>query len=117
MLVNQIFQDFQNEQLCPQSFNPSEASVHVACCLNQPEEPSRRVLVSTEPNNPKIEVSIEATYELFEGDFHYCVIQVGQIKREEVAEKLQLLVSRAAEMAMAWQPNFATIQDQAFLPS
>src|SRR3712207_577188 len=77
----QTFQSFVNYELSHalERFDHQDAAVYIYCHLTDPGEPSRRVLVITEANSARIAVCIEAAYELFAGDTHHYVRQVGTI--------------------------------------
>ncbi len=118
-ITSHAFQTFLNVELSKalERFDHEEAAVYIYCHLSPAYEPSRRVLVVTEANSARIAVCIEAAYELFEGDIHHYVRQIGTIARSEAATKLRLLVSEAHEIVLAWKPTFANIEDNVFLPN
>lgn len=83
---------------------------------SQPTEPVRRVLVTSESARNRLRVSIEAAYQLFEGDYHHIVHSIGFYTAEEPAEVLGALVKTAYELVMSWKPSMASIETTAFLP-
>jgi hypothetical protein len=79
-------------------------------------EPVRRVLVIREAGaTDYLTVSIEAAYELFEGDYHHIVRRIGTYRRGEPVAHLREIVEQAYETVMLWKPTLANIQDTAFL--
>ncbi len=113
------FEQFVSEEL-PASvahFDEQDPAIYIYCQRASAELPSRRVLVVTEPVSGQIVVCIEVTYQLFEGDIHHCVRQIGKLEKAEIAEKLQSLAREAYEVVMAWRPTLANIEDYAFLPN
>ena len=112
----QNFEAFINTELSEalERFDQQDAAVYVYCLVSQPEAPSRRVLVVTEANSAQVVVCIEAAYQLFEGDIHHYVRQVGMLDRHEAAGKLAALVREAYELITAWRPSYEDLAECVF---
>lgn len=115
----QAFQEFINLELqhSLDRFYDRNATVYIYCHVKSPDSPARRVLVIAEAHSPTIEVSVEAAYQVFEGDIHHVVRQIGEVVRSQAADELLPLVSQAYEVAISWKPSFADIEESVFLPS
>ncbi len=115
----QAFQSFLDNELSQalDSFDENNTAVYTFSHLGGPDEPSRRVLVVIDSRTEMIFVSVEAAYQLFDGDNHYHVHQVGAVSQAEAVEKLRPLVEEAYRQIMAWKPSFESIEDNAFLPA
>jgi hypothetical protein len=73
------------------------------------EKSERRLMIVFEKNNPEIKVFIEATYELFAGDIHYCVEQIGTVWRSEITKELAPVIEKACQHLLVWKPSHANI--------
>ncbi len=115
----QAFQEFITKELqhALDRFYDLNATVYIYCHVKDPVESSRRVLVIAEAYSSKIVVSVEAAYQVFEGDIHYTVREIGKLDRLKAAEKLLPLVLEAYEFVISWKPTFADIEEYFYLPA
>lgn len=113
----QAFQEFITRELqhARDRFYDLNATVYIYCHVKDPDESSRRILVIAEAHNPKIVVSVEAAYQVFEGDIHYTLREIGRIDRLKAAEDLLPLVLEAYEFVISWRPTFADIEEYFYL--
>jgi hypothetical protein len=113
----QAFQEFITRELqhARDRFYDLNATVYIYCHVKDPDESSRRILVIAEAHSPKIVVSVEAAYQVFEGDIHYTVREIGRIDRLKAAEDLLPLVLEAYEFVISWRPTFADIEEYFYL--
>jgi hypothetical protein len=114
----QAFQEFISLELqhAQGSFQDRKAAVYIYCQVNNPDVPGRRVLAVAEAYSPKIEVSVEAAYQVFDGDTHYVVREIGAVERFQAAGQLLPLVLEAYETATTWKPTFSDIGEYLYLP-
>lgn len=98
------------------SFQDRQAAVYIYCQVNSPDFPGRRVLAVTEAYSTKIQVSVEASYQVFDGDTHYVVRLIGSVERSQAAEHLLPLLLEAYETAVTWKPAFSDIEEYLYLP-
>jgi hypothetical protein len=115
----QAFQEFITKELqhehARERFYDLNATVYIYCHVKDPDESSRRILIIAEAHSPKIVVSVEAAYQVFEGDIHYTVREIGTIDRLKAAEDLLPLVLEAYEFVISWKPTFADIEEYFYL--
>ena len=115
----QDFDTFLNVEL-PRALAYSDledAAIYIYCYVAGPTEPTRRVFVVTEAHTGRIAVCIEAAYQLFEGDIHHYVRQIGTLDRTASVAELQATVREAHDIIVAWRPTLANIEANAFLPN
>lgn len=115
----QAFQEFINLELqhSLDRFYDRNATVYIYCHVKSPDDPARRVLVIAEAHSSNITVSVEAAYQVFEGDIHHIVRQIGTVARTQANQELLPLMLEAYEMAVAWRPSFADVEEYIYLPS
>ncbi|MEI6045940.1 MAG: hypothetical protein WCS37_16445 [Chloroflexota bacterium] len=115
--AEKAFQNFLAAELIrslPRISAPNDR-VYLYCHLVPEGEPSRRLLVVSEPEEKVVRVCVEATYELFEGDVHYHVRRIGTAPREQADEKqLEGLLQTAYSELMAWHPTHESIWENVF---
>lgn len=111
------FQEFITKELqhALNRFYDLNATVYIYCHVKNPDEASRRILVIAEAHSSKIVVSAEAAYQVFEGDIHYVVREIGTVDRLKAAEKLLALVLEAYEVVISWKPTFADVAENFYL--
>lgn len=114
----QAFQDFIALELqnSLDRFNDPKLAVYIYCQVKDPAVPGRRVLAVTEAYSSKIDVSVEAAYQVFAGDTHYVVREIGAVERSQAATQLLPLLLEAYETALTWKPAFDDIEKYLFLP-
>ncbi len=115
----QAFQDFISLELqhALDNFHDPKAAVYFYCHVKTPDAPGRRVLAVTEAYSSKIVVSVEAAYQVFAGDTHYVVREIGAVERSQAAEHLLPLLLEAYETAITWKPAFSDIEEYLYLPA
>ncbi|MDB5081532.1 MAG: hypothetical protein JWP00_3456 [Chloroflexi bacterium] len=113
------FQEFIEKELqhVVDRFNDLNATVYLYCHVKTPDETARRVLIIAEAQSTRIVVSVEAAYQVFEGDIHHVLQVIGGVDRSEVAGKLLPLLGQAYEVAIAWKPTFADVEELFYLSS
>jgi hypothetical protein len=109
------FQSFLANELTPalpEISNPANR-VYLYCHLRPEGEPTRRLLVVSEPGEVVVRVCIEASYQLFDGDTHYHVRRIGSTSRENTAG-IEPLLHSAYEELLAWRPTHESIWENVF---
>jgi hypothetical protein len=115
----QVFQAFINLELqhSLDRFYDRNATVYIYCHVKSPDDPARRILVIADAHSSNITVSVEAAYQVFEGDIHHIVREIGTVDRTQVDHKLLPLIVEAYEVAVAWRPSFADVEEYIYLPN
>lgn len=109
--ATKAFADFMANSLPPalSCAGDPQCRIHLFVHLMPDGVYTRRIMVESEPGEALINVLVEASYQLFEGDTHYHVRRIGAVPRDKATEGLPAILPVAFDEIMAWHTSHNSI--------